>query len=146
MKVIGVSFDSPADNAAFAKKFNFPFPLISDTGRKLGMAYGACDSAKDEYARRIAYVILIGYALLMFIPFVWSVVTAFKTLPDSVRLTIVPNPFTPTRIMSPSPAPRRGNCTHALRARVPAPSDGPVLRGACLPHRHSEGGCAPLPT
>ncbi len=57
MKVIGVSFDSPADNAAFAKKFNFPFPLISDTGRKLGMAYGACDSAKDEYARRIAYVI-----------------------------------------------------------------------------------------
>ncbi len=57
MKVIGVSFDTPADNAAFAKKFNFPFPLISDTGRKLGMAYGACDSAKDEYARRIAYVI-----------------------------------------------------------------------------------------
>jgi thioredoxin-dependent peroxiredoxin len=55
--VIGVSFDAPADNAAFAKKNKFPFPLISDTDRKLGMAYGACDSPKDEYARRIAYVI-----------------------------------------------------------------------------------------
>ena len=57
MQVIGVSFDSPEDNTAFASKFKFPFPLISDTDRKLGMAYGACDSPKDEYARRIAYVI-----------------------------------------------------------------------------------------
>lgn len=55
--MIGVSFDTPAENAAFAKKFNFPFPLLSDTDRKLGMSYGACDSPKDEYARRIAYVI-----------------------------------------------------------------------------------------
>jgi thioredoxin-dependent peroxiredoxin len=55
--VIGVSFDTAAENAAFAKKFNFPFPLISDTDRKLGMAYGAAESPKDEYARRIAYVI-----------------------------------------------------------------------------------------
>ena len=57
MKVVGVSFDTPEENAKFAKKFSFPFPLISDTDRKLGMAYGACDSPKDEYARRIAYVI-----------------------------------------------------------------------------------------
>jgi thioredoxin-dependent peroxiredoxin len=52
-----VSFDTPQESAAFAKKFDFPFPLISDVDRKLGMAYGACDSPKDEYARRIAYVI-----------------------------------------------------------------------------------------
>jgi peroxiredoxin Q/BCP len=55
--VIGVSFDTQADNKAFAEKNKFPFPLISDTERKLGMSYGACDSPKDEYARRIAYVI-----------------------------------------------------------------------------------------
>jgi peroxiredoxin Q/BCP len=55
--VIGVSFDTPAENAAFAAKFEFPFPLISDPERKLGMAYGACESPNDEYARRIAYVI-----------------------------------------------------------------------------------------
>jgi peroxiredoxin Q/BCP len=55
--VIGVSFDKPEDSRKFSEKFRFPFPLISDTGRKLGMAYGACDSPKDEYARRVAYVI-----------------------------------------------------------------------------------------
>jgi thioredoxin-dependent peroxiredoxin len=52
-----VSFDNEKDNAAFAKKFHFPFPLLCDTGRKIGLAYGAADSEKDEYARRIAYVI-----------------------------------------------------------------------------------------
>ncbi len=56
-RVVGVSFDTPAENAAFAKKNHFPFPLISDTDRTIGIAYGAADSPKDEYARRIAYVI-----------------------------------------------------------------------------------------
>lgn len=55
--MLGVSFDTQADNAAFAAKNEFPFPLISDTDRKLGMAYGACDGPKDEMARRIAYLI-----------------------------------------------------------------------------------------
>jgi multiple sugar transport system permease protein len=30
----------------------------------------------------------------MFVPFAWSVITSFKTLPDSVQLTVIPNPFT----------------------------------------------------
>jgi ABC-type sugar transport system, permease component len=46
------------------------------------------------WRRRIAYTVMIGYALLMFVPFGWSVITSFKTLPDSVRLTLVPAPFT----------------------------------------------------
>jgi multiple sugar transport system permease protein len=46
------------------------------------------------WRRRLAYAFLIGYALLMFVPFVWTVITSFKTLPDSVRLTIIPEPFT----------------------------------------------------
>ena len=44
--------------------------------------------------RRIAYLFLIGYAVVLFIPFTWSVVTSFKTLPDSVHLTLIPQPFT----------------------------------------------------
>jgi multiple sugar transport system permease protein len=44
--------------------------------------------------RAIAYAILIGYALLMFIPFAWTVITSLKTLPDAVRLTIIPQPVT----------------------------------------------------
>ena len=52
-----MSFDSVEDNAKFAKKNDFPYPLLCDTDRKIGIAYGAADSPKDEYARRIAYVI-----------------------------------------------------------------------------------------
>ena len=43
---------------------------------------------------RIAYFFLIAYALLMFIPFAWTLITSFKTLADSVRFTIIPQPFT----------------------------------------------------
>ena len=31
IQVIGVSFDTPEENRAFAEKFDFPFPLWSDT-------------------------------------------------------------------------------------------------------------------
>jgi peroxiredoxin Q/BCP len=55
--VIGVSFDNEEDNRRFAEKFNFPFPLLCDTERDIGLKYGAAESKKDEYARRIAYVI-----------------------------------------------------------------------------------------
>lgn len=44
--------------------------------------------------RKVAYVFLIAYALLMFVPFAWTLVTSFKTIPDSVRLTFLPDPFT----------------------------------------------------
>jgi multiple sugar transport system permease protein len=49
---------------------------------------------RGSWRRRLAYAILIGYAVIMFIPFSWSVITSFKTLPDSVRLTVVPDPVT----------------------------------------------------
>lgn len=47
-------------------------------------------SAKTR--RLLAYVILIAYALLMFVPFAWSVITSFKTEADAVQLTFIPNP------------------------------------------------------
>jgi peroxiredoxin Q/BCP len=55
--VLGVSFDDVDANAKFAEKYEFPFPLLCDTERSIGLAYGAADSPKDEYAKRIAYVI-----------------------------------------------------------------------------------------
>jgi multiple sugar transport system permease protein len=42
--------------------------------------------------RTIAYVLMIGYALLMFVPFTWTVITSFKTRADSLRLTFIPEP------------------------------------------------------
>jgi multiple sugar transport system permease protein len=72
-------------------------PPVELVGRGVGTAPAAAAPVGDRWARRrrvIAYGILISYALLMFVPFAWSVVTSFKTLPDSVRLTIIPDPFT----------------------------------------------------
>jgi thioredoxin-dependent peroxiredoxin len=55
--IYGVSFDTPDENRRFAEKFKFNFPLLCDVDHKIGLAYGAATSDKDEYAKRIAYLI-----------------------------------------------------------------------------------------
>jgi peroxiredoxin Q/BCP len=57
MQILGISFDSVKANAAFVRKENFPFPLLCDERREVGMAYGACDSPDARSARRISYMI-----------------------------------------------------------------------------------------
>jgi len=57
VQILGVSFDSVEKNAAFARKFGFGFPLLCDTDRTLGLAYGAADDAKAGSAKRISYLI-----------------------------------------------------------------------------------------
>lgn len=55
--MLGVSFDTPERNRAFAEKFHFPFRLLSDPDRKLALAYGAARSRRDRFAARYTYVI-----------------------------------------------------------------------------------------
>jgi len=55
--VLGISFDSVDENAAFARKFEFSFPCLCDTSRQVGLAYGACEDAKAASARRLSYLI-----------------------------------------------------------------------------------------
>ena len=57
MEILGASFDTVEENQAFARKFSYPFRLLCDTQRAIGLAYGACDTADAEYARRISYLI-----------------------------------------------------------------------------------------
>jgi peroxiredoxin Q/BCP len=57
VRILGVSFDTVEENAAFAEKFAFPYPLLCDTTRAIGLAYHACDKPQDVHARRITYVI-----------------------------------------------------------------------------------------
>ncbi len=57
LEVLGISFDSVGENRAFAEKFDFPYKLLCDVDRAVGLAYGAADSADAEYAKRISYVI-----------------------------------------------------------------------------------------
>jgi peroxiredoxin Q/BCP len=55
--IIGVSFDPIDRNEAFARKFDFKFPLLSDVDRKIALAYGACSDAKAQHAERISFLI-----------------------------------------------------------------------------------------
>jgi multiple sugar transport system permease protein len=50
---------------------------------------------KSEIARRVlVYVALLAVSLLFFVPFLWSISTSFKTLPDTQYFNFIPNPFT----------------------------------------------------
>ena len=55
--VLGASFDSVEDNKAFAEKFDFPFLLLCDTQRDLGVKYGAATDKHTKTAKRISYLI-----------------------------------------------------------------------------------------
>lgn len=55
--VFGVSFDSVEKNHAFAEKHKFPYPLLSDTQRKLGIAYGAAADEHTKFAARYTFLI-----------------------------------------------------------------------------------------
>jgi len=55
--ILGASFDTPADNAAFARKFSFPFLLLSDPDRSLALAYGAANDASAQFAKRVSCLI-----------------------------------------------------------------------------------------
>lgn len=54
--MLGASFDSAADNKKFAEKFNFNFPLLCDTDRAIGTAYGA-NVDPQKGAARVGVVI-----------------------------------------------------------------------------------------
>ena len=54
--ILGVSFDTPQENKAFAEKFNFNFPLLCDVDRKMGVAYGATAGGSGG-AKRIGVII-----------------------------------------------------------------------------------------
>ena len=55
--VFGVSFDEEPENAAFVEKHDFPFALLCDTDREVGLAYGACKDESDGYAERFSFLI-----------------------------------------------------------------------------------------
>lgn len=54
--ILGASFDTAAENRAFAEKFHFNFPLICDTDRTIGAAYGA-DQGPGKGASRVGVII-----------------------------------------------------------------------------------------
>jgi len=66
--ILGASFDTPAENKAFAEKFSFNFPLLCDTTRAMGLAYGATEAGASGGAKRIAVIIGPDGKVKQFVP------------------------------------------------------------------------------
>ncbi|HKQ30839.1 MAG TPA: peroxiredoxin [Burkholderiales bacterium] len=58
VQIIGISVDSSASHAQFAKKFSLPFPLLSDEGGTVATRYGSLWSMGPvKFAKRHTFVI-----------------------------------------------------------------------------------------
>jgi peroxiredoxin Q/BCP len=68
--IVGVSFDSPSENQAWALEEGFQFDLWSDDGRELALYYGAASSAGQAFASRITVLLDEDGNLLLEYPFV----------------------------------------------------------------------------
>jgi thioredoxin-dependent peroxiredoxin len=50
-ELLGISFDSPAANRAFAERYGFPFRLLSDEDQIVGQAYETRRAPEERGAR-----------------------------------------------------------------------------------------------
>ena len=58
--ILGISFDTPEENAAFAEAEGFPYRLLSDADRTIGESYGAKKGADEDwpdFPRRVSILI-----------------------------------------------------------------------------------------
>ena len=53
--VVGISCDTPEENAAFKDKFDFPYDLLCDVGKEVAVAYGAAASDDAGNPKRISF-------------------------------------------------------------------------------------------
>jgi len=58
VQIIGVSVDSSASHAQFAKKFSLPFPLLADEGGVVAKSYGSLWSVGPvKFAKRHTFIV-----------------------------------------------------------------------------------------
>lgn len=58
VQILGVSIDSTASHAQFAKKYGLPFPLLADTSGRVASTYDALTSfGLVKFARRHSFII-----------------------------------------------------------------------------------------
>jgi multiple sugar transport system permease protein len=51
--------------------------------------------ARSQTVRKVLlYATMVVVALLFFVPFLWTIVTSFKTIADSANVTFIPHPWT----------------------------------------------------
>ena len=57
VRIVGISFDTPEDNAAFAARHQFQFPLLSDSDHSVALAYGACSGRDARHPDRVSVLV-----------------------------------------------------------------------------------------
>jgi len=57
VEILGVSFDTPEDNAKFVREQSFPFRLLSDRDHKLAADVGAVYVQMQPYSSRVSYLV-----------------------------------------------------------------------------------------
>lgn len=57
MQIVGVSFDAPTKNQAWAEEEGFRFDLWSDDARTLALTYGAASDGSQGSASRITVLL-----------------------------------------------------------------------------------------
>lgn len=84
--VLGVSYDTPQDNRAFAEKFNLQFRLLSDSDRALAQQVGAVRTLLPV-PKRISYLVGADGTVLKAYPEVDPKTHAAEVLDDLRALT-----------------------------------------------------------
>jgi peroxiredoxin len=57
VQIVGVGFDSPSQNAAWAAREDYLFELWTDDDKTLAVAYGSVSSDSASFAGRVTVVI-----------------------------------------------------------------------------------------
>ena len=57
MHIVGASFDTPADNQAWAEDEEFAFELWSDDDKTLALYYGSISKDSTSYAGRVTRIL-----------------------------------------------------------------------------------------
>jgi len=57
VEILGISFDGVESNRKFAAKEGFPYKLLCDTTRSIGVAYHAADAKDARTPKRISYLV-----------------------------------------------------------------------------------------
>ena len=68
--------------------------MLQTTAAATSGAYIPGRERAEVVRKAIVYVLLIMVALLFFVPFLWTLATSFKTIPDSVNVGLIPHPWT----------------------------------------------------
>ncbi len=65
MRIVGVSFDAPDTNQAWAVDEGFQYDLWTDESRALAVHYGAATSTTQRFANRVTKVLDADGALVL---------------------------------------------------------------------------------